>query len=442
MESSMTQGPIRKQIVMFTIPIMLSIFLQQFYSMADSIIVGNYVGELALASVGTNIPAVGIFTGVAIGMTTGCSIVVSQYFGAKKRQEIRHAVASSFIINLLLGLAVTAIAEIFAGLFFKYVLNASGDLFDFAVLYFRIYCISLIFQFVYNTVTNLLRSVGDSKAGLYFLLISAIINIALDLVFVIGCGMGVVGAAIATVIAQAAAAVVSFIYMQKKYELLRLEAIDFKYDKEMGALAIKFGIPVIIQQCSIFLGQIIVQRLVNSFDMTAGYAAAIRIENIVLIPVFAFNAGMSMFTGQNVGAREYERVSSAVKKILVVGLCICLSLSAITYLFSEQLIGWFGVSGEALQAGYGYLHFCSMIFWIFCAYMVINGAIQGAGDVNFTTFNSFSGLVIRCVIAYCMAYLWGFGGAGVWLSVPISWGYSLILASLRYMSGKWKEKGV
>ena len=210
----------------------------------------------------------------------------------------------------------------------------------------------------------------------------------------------------------------------------------------MGALAMQFGVPIVIQQCAIYIGQIVVQRLVNSFDMTAGYAAAIRIENIVLIPVFAFNAGMSMFAGQNVGAGEWKRVSEGLKNTLVIGLCVCLALGTMTFIFTTPLIALFGVTKEAMWAGYGYLHFCSFCFLLFCTYMIINGVIQGAGDVNFTTFNSFSGLIIRCVIAYCMAYLWGFEGAGVWLSVPISWGYSLILAVGRYASGKWKEKAI
>ncbi|MCR4843219.1 MAG: MATE family efflux transporter [Eubacterium sp.] len=442
MEPTMTQGPIRKQIILFTLPIMLSIFLQQFYSMVDSIIVGNYVGELALAAVGTNVPAVALFTGVAIGMSTGCSIVTSQLFGAGKLDDVKKAVASSFILNAALGIAVTVLAEVFAGLFFQYVLNAEGELFNQAVLYFRIYCVALLFQFLYNTATNLLRSVGDSKAGLYFLLISSVLNIVLDLVFVLVLHAGITGVAVATAISQAVAAVVSIIYMETRYETLRVGLSELKYDAEIGGLAIRFGIPVIIQQCAISLGQIVVQRLVNTFDMTAGYAAAIRIENLVLIPVFAFNAGMSMFTGQNVGAGRWERVSEGLKNIVGIGFAVCVVLSAITFIFSTPLIALFGVSDEAMWAGYGYLHFCSCIFWIFCVYMTINAVMQGAGDVTFTMFNSFSGLIIRCVVAYVMAYFFGFGGSAVWISVPISWGYSLILSVLRYFSGAWKTKAV
>ncbi|MCR5784816.1 MAG: MATE family efflux transporter [Eubacterium sp.] len=442
MEQSMTQGPIRKQIILFTLPIMLSIFLQQFYSMVDSIIVGNYVGELALAAVGTNVPAVGLFTGVAIGMTTGCSIVASQLFGAKKGDDVKKAVASSLILNIILGIVVTFIAEVLAGVFFKYVLNAEGELLENAVLYFRIYCIALVFQFLYNTVTNLLRSVGDSKAGLYFLLISSGMNIVLDLVFVIVLKTGIAGAAVATVISQAVAGIVSLIYMETKHEALKVSLSELKYDREIGSLAIKFGIPVIIQQCAIYLGQIVVQRLVNTFGMTAGYAAAIRVENIVLIPVFAFNAGMSMFAGQNVGAGEWKRVSDGLKNIVGIGFGICALLSIVTFVFSRPLISLFGVTDDAMWAGYGYLHFCSCVFWIFCVYMIINAVMQGAGDVTFTMFNSFSGLVIRCAVAYVMAYFLGFGGSAVWVSVPISWGYSLILSLFRYRSGKWKEKAV
>lgn len=438
----MTTGPIRKQIILFTIPIMLSILLQQLYNLVDSIIVGNFVSENALASVGTSAPVTALFVAVATGMSTGCSIIISQMFGAKQTDSIKRAVSTALILNGILGLAFTVVALCAGRFIFSTLLNLSDALMGEAMTYFRIYCLGLLFQFIYNIIAAILRSVGDSKASLYFLLASSCTNVALDLVFIICFRWGVMGAALATILSQLLACVLSLAYMHRKYELFRLKLSELRYDKEMGVLALKLGIPAALQQCVVSLGQMAVQRLVNTFDMTSGYAAAVRLENITLIPVFGLNAGMATFTGQNIGAKREDRVSEGLKNTLAIGLLCCAVLGAVTFLFSEELVSLFGVSGFGLTVGAGYTHFCAPCDLIFCAYMIINAVIQGAGDVNFTTFNSMSGLLLRCICAYVMAYLTPIGYAGLWVSVPISWGYSLVLSAFRYRGRKWLTKAV
>ena len=361
----MTTGPIRKQIILFTIPIMLSILLQQLYNLVDSIIVGNFVSENALASVGTSAPVTALFVAVATGMSTGCSIIISQMFGAKQTDSIKRAVSTALILNGILGLAFTVVALCAGRFIFSTLLNLSDALMGEAMTYFRIYCLGLLFQFIYNIVAAILRSVGDSKASLYFLLASSCTNVALDLVFIICFRWGVMGAALATILSQLLACVLSLAYMHRKYELFRLKLSELRYDKEMGVLALKLGIPAALQQCVVSLGQMAVQRLVNTFDMTSGYAAAVRLENITLIPVFGLNAGMATFTGQNIGAKREDRVSEGLKNTLAIGLLCCAVLSAVTFLFSEELVSLFGVSGFGLTVGAGYTHFCAPCDHIF-----------------------------------------------------------------------------
>ena len=347
----MTTGPIRRQIVLFTIPIMLKILLQQLYNMVDTIIVGNFVGENALASVGTSTPVTALFIAVATGMSTGCSIIISQMFGAKQTENIKRAVSTALILNGALGLVFTAVAHAAAGFIFSVMLNLDAALLADAVTYFHIYCLGLLFQFLYNAAAAILRSVGDSKASLYFLLASSVTNIILDLVFILCFRMGVAGAALATVLSQALACVLSLVYMHRKYEFLRLSLSELRFDREMGALALKLGIPVALQQCVVSLGQLAVQRLVNTFGMTSGYTAAIRLENIVLIPVFGLNAGMATFAGQNIGARREDRVSKGLWNTLVIGLARCAVLGMVCVLFAPELVSLFGVSGFGLTVG-------------------------------------------------------------------------------------------
>ena len=442
MEKSMTSGPIRKQIWLFTIPIMLGILLQQLYNTVDSVIVGNFVGENALASVGTSAPVTALFVAIATGMSTGCSIIISQMFGAKQTQNIKKAVSTALILNTILGLVFTVIAYAATSVIFSALLNLDQSLLADAVTYFHIYCLGLVFQFLYNIAAAILRSVGDSKASLYFLLAASVTNMLLDLVLIICFHMGVAGAALATVISQFISCVLSLVYMHRKYEMFRLSRSELKYDSEMGKLALKLGIPAALQQCVVSLGQIAVQRLVNTMGMTAGYTAAARIESFVLIPIQGFNTGMSTFSGQNIGAKREDRVHDGLKSTLVMGIACCLILGAIAFLFAPQLVTLFGVGGFGLTVGTSYLRFCAPCYLLFCGYMIINAVMQGAGDVNYTTFNSLSGLAIRCIFAYALAFLTPVGCAGLWVSVPISWGYSLVLSIFRFRGKKWLTKAV
>ena len=438
----MTEGCIWKQILLFTLPLMAGNFLQQLYNAVDGIVVGNFVGENALAAVGTCSPVTMLFLAIAMGMSTGCSILISQLYGAKKFEDMRQAVSTGLILVGGLGLVLSVVGGVVAKWVLYNVLSVPAEILPDATAYFAIYCFGLVFQFVYNIVSFILRSLGDSSATLYFLLVSSVTNIVLDLLFVVVFHWDVPGVAIATVIAQALCAVVSVVYMFKKHPALRFGKGEFRFHKDKCRLALRLGIPTTMQQCLISFSHVATQRVVNDFAITAAYTAGVRVENFVLIPIFAFNVGLATFTGQNIGAGKLKRVQKGLFVTEGMGIVVCACISVLAHVFAYPLVGLFGVEGDALATGVQYVRFVAPWLLVFCIYIICNGVLQGSGDVVFTASNTITSLIIRCVFTYALAYLTSLGGAAAWVSAPIGWGYSLILSGCRYKWGPWRKKAV
>lgn len=445
---SMTEGKEWKLILLFTLPLMAGNFLQQLYHTVDGIIVGNYVGADALASVGTCSPMTMLFIALAMGMSAGCSIVVSQYFGARQMDEMRRAVSTSILLLVAMGLVLSVVGVAAARPLLQHVLNVDARYLENAVLYFSIYAVGLVFQFTYNIFAAILRSLGDSSATLYFLLVSSVTNIALDLLFVRVFSWGVAGAAVATVISQGVSAVVCVVYMFKKHAILRYEKGEFGFHRDKFILSLRMGIPTMLQQCVISCGHMAIQRLINTFEVTnlglmAGFTAAVRIENFVLIPVFGFNMGMATFTGQNMGAGQIKRVKRGLWSTELMGNLCCMALGAAAFLGARPLVELFGLSsGSGLEYGMAYVRFISPLFCIFCFYLILGGVIQGAGDVLWSTIATISSLVFRIAAAYFLAYHTPVGYQAAWVSVPLGWLWALIILAARYRSGGWQRKGI
>lgn len=439
---AMTQGTEWKLILLFTLPIMAGQFLQQLYNTVDGLIVGNFVSEDALSAVGTCAPVTMLFIAIALGMSTGCSIIISQYYGAGKLEELRRAVSTSLILLIGMGLVLSVVGGAVAKWLLQNVLAVKAEILPDATAYFAIYCVGLVFQFAYNIVSFILRSLGDSKATLYFLLVSSVTNILLDLLFVLAFNWGVPGVAIATVIAQALSAVVSLVYMFKKYEILRFSRKELRFHRDMGLTALKLGIPTTLQQCVVSFGHIAIQRIINDFDITAAMTAATRIENFVLIPIFSVNAGMATFTGQNLGAGKLDRVKRGLRGGWTMSAAAAGTLGVVVLVLGGFFAGWFGLEGESVVIAERYLRFTALFIWIFALHMATSGALQGAGDVVFTAFATVASLVLRCVATYLLAYLTPLGMRAVWLAVPIGWGFNFCLTITRYKFGPWRDKGL
>lgn len=441
---SMTEGSEWKLILLFTLPIMAGNFLQQLYNAVDGIIVGNYVSEAAFTSVGACHQLIMLFLGLSVGMSAGCSILISQYYGAKQMENLRQAASSSLILMGCIGLFLSVVGGGVSRWLMGSVLQVPSHLLADATAYFSIYCYGLVFQFIYNGVAALLRSIGDSSATLYFLAISAVTNVALDLLFVVVFHWGVVGVGVATLIAQGLCAVASLVYMAWRHPIFRFGRGEFRFYKDKGALALKLGIPATLQQSVVSFGNLAIQRLVNSFGQTvmAAFTAGVRLNQFIMIPIFGFNVGISTFTGQNVGAGKLDRVASARRQTLAMSAASCLITSFASVALAVPLVRLFGLDGPSLELGVRFIRDIAPLFLIFSLQQPSLGLLQGSGDVRFTAATTLLNLVVRVIASYWLVLGTSLTYRGLWLGMPIGWMVALLLCLVRYYSGVWKTKSL
>ena len=444
MAIDMTKGSEAKAITAFALPIMGGFLLQQLYNTVDSVVVGRTLGQAALSAVGTCSPLTMLAVSFATGLCNGESIVLSQFYGAKKYGDLRNALSTSLILLTALSVAVTVLGLCFARGLLGGLLSVPDEIIDGSMQYFTVYCVGLVFQFIYNVIAAALRSVGDSRATLLFLMISSVLNIILDLLFVLVFRWGIAGTAIATVISQAVSAAVSVHYILKKYAFFRFGRGDFVFDGEKCRMVLKLGVPTMVQMCIVSGGNVLVQKVTNSLGTVAIAAAtaAGRIENYMFIPCQGFNNGVGTFTGQNMGAGNIDRVISGMKKTLKIVVPLAFVLAAALFLFAGPLVSVFGVMDDALELGEMHLHFIAPFFVLFTAYMVFAGVLTGSGDVLASTSITLSGLALRviCANVFCYVFRWGF--RSLYYAIPVGWVLCFILALVRYFGGKWKSKAL
>lgn len=436
----MTAGTEWKHILLFAIPVMLGNLLQQFYTAADGVIVGRFVGENAFSSIGTTQSLTFLCLAFAIGMGVGASVVTSQYFGAGKDDSIPLVIDTALILSGCLGIIVSILAIILAPAFISTLLKVPQHLMADAVLYLRIYALSLVFSFIYNCIAAILRGMGDSKATLYFLLVSALLNIALDLLFVAVFNWGVAGAAVATSISQTACAVVSYAYLRKRFK----PNIGRHFDFEIFKLIVRLGFPSALQQSIVSFGHIAMQRLVNGFGQAsiAAYTAGNRLDNFMFVPIQGLGTALSSFTGQNIGAGNLHRTKRGLRYTLLFSLSIAVVLGVLLFIFASPVVSLFSLSGESLARGIEQVRFYSVTFWIFAIYMTLGGVFQGSGDVLTQSAITLSALVVRVVLGYIGVYTAVLGYEAAWVTMPVGWIVALTISLIRYFTGGWKKKAV
>lgn len=436
----MTVGTEWKLILLFAIPVMLGNLLQQLYSACDGIIVGRFVGEAALSSVGMTNGVTFLCTAFAMGLGVGSSVVTSQYFGAKREKEIPVVIDTALILAVGVGLVVTLLAIFGGRAFLSGVMNAPEHLLDEATIYLQIYAAAMIFTFMYNVIAAILRGIGDSKATLYFLMVSAITNIILDLLFVAVFKWGVVGAAVATSISQTLCALVSLAYLRRRFKPVK----GHHFDKTACKLILRMGIPSAVQQSIVSLGNIAMQRLVNGFGQAsiAAYTAGNRLDLFMFVPILGMGSSLSAFTGQNIGAGNMKRVKRGLRATLVMSLAIALFISALLKIFAPQVVSLFSLSGEALSRGVEQVRCVTWWFWIFALYMAIGGAFQGAGDVVTQSAITLLTLFVRVSLGYLGVATGILDYEAAWVTMPVGWVVALTVSIIRYVTGGWKKKAV
>lgn len=444
MKHDMIKGSPAKSLFFFALPMVLGNIFQQIYNITDSLIVGNFVGEKALAAVGASFSVTMLFVCIAIGAGIGSSVVISQLFGARRYGETKTAVYTSVIT-----VAAISIVLMFIGVAInKTILRLMGtpsDIYAEAVEYLQIYFYGMLFVFVYNNVSSAFNALGDSRTPLYFLIFSSILNIGLDIWFVAGFGMGVAGAAWATIIAQALAAALALGVLLYKLSKMESEGEVRIFDIKILKSIFKIALPSIIQQSVVSVGMLFVQVVVNRFgsSVVAGYTAATKIDSIAIVPMLGVGNAMSTFTAQNIGAKQPERIKAGYRAALcmvgVMGVAIAVAMIG----FGKQLVGMFmdsESSAAAIAAGAEYISVTACFYLVFGFMNVTNGILRGSGAIMAFVLSSIGSLGIRVAVAFGFANM--LSEMAVWISAPIGWVAAFIFAFAYYKTGKWKEKSL
>lgn len=422
MTNDMTKGNPLKIFIWFSIPLLIGNIFQQLYSMVDTIIVGRFVGVDALAAVGSTGSMFFLVNGMVIGLTSGFSVLVSQKFGAKNETEIRKSVASNITLTLISAIIITVIALIVKRPLLD-LMNTPQNIFKDANTYITIIYIGISTQIAYNMAAGILRALGDSKTPLYFLIISSIINIILDLVFIVKFKLGVAGAAYATNISQGLSAMLCLIYSYRKYQVLRLKKEDFKVEKDYYKTHLKIAIPMGLQFSVTGVGIIIVQGAVNVFgsNVIASYTAASKVLQLVMQPLISFGVTIATYAGQNLGAKRFDRIKKGVKVMNKISIITSLIAGAILVLFSKYFVMLFIENPSAEIIGYTQevLNY-SAVFMIFLGFIfVYRNVLQGMGESFVPMMAGFYELAARSVVAFILPKLIGF--TGICLADPIAW---------------------
>ncbi len=422
MTNDMTKGSPLKIFIFFSIPLLIGNIFQQLYSMVDTIIVGRFVGVNALAAVGTTGSMFFLVNGMILGLTSGFGVLVSQKFGAKDEPGIKKAVASNIILTVISTIIITLIALLVKNPLLK-LMNTPDNIFKDANIYITIIFAGIITQAIYNMAAGILRALGDSKTPLYFLIISSVLNIILDLVFIAKFNMGVAGAAYATNIAQGFAAVLCIIYSYRKFKILRLKKEDFNVEKEYFKIHLKIGIPMGLQFSVTAVGIIIVQSAINVFGSTviAAYTASSKVLQLVMQPAISFGVTIATYAGQNLGAKRFDRIKYGIKIMNKVSIISSLIAGFVLVFFGKYFVMLFIESPTPEIYSYAQQVFnYSAIFFIPLGFILVyRNVLQGMGDSFIPMIAGVAELLARAVVAFTLPKFIGF--VGICLSDPVAW---------------------
>ena len=441
MIKDLTEGKPQSVLWKFSIPMFISVIFQQLYNIADSVIAGKFAGEDALAAVGASYPITMIFMAIAVGSNIGCSVIISQLFGAKKYDKMKTAISTTIISSIVLS-AILTVLGIVGSKGLLHIINTPDNIFGDGDLYLRIYIGGFLFLFLYNVATGIFTSLGDSKTPLYFLMGSSMVNVALDILFVAKFHLVVAGVAWATFIAQGIACVLALITLYSRVRSVRtserIELFSLDMLKRISAVAV----PSILQQSFISIGNIFIQSIINSFgsSVIAGYSAAIKLNTFTLTSLTTLGNGISNFTAQNIGAGKSHRVNDGFKAGMKLAIIVAIPFFIAYFVFSHTMLSLFlnEDSSVAFATGTMFLRIVSPFYFIIAVKLISDGVLRGAEAMKQFMIATFTDLILRVVLAYILARCWG--ATGVWLSWPFGWCMGAILSFLFYKRGSWNEE--
>lgn len=441
MNKDLTSGKPSSVLWKFCLPLFGSIIFQQLYNIADSFVAGKFIGNDALAAVGNSYEITLIFIAFAFGCNIGCSVVVSNFFGAKKYGEMKTSVYTSLIAGGVLCGVLMMFGSIFCGGLLR-LINTPENIFADSKLYLDIYIYGLPFVFFYNIATGIFSALGDSKTPFVFLACSSVANIGMDILFVAAFKMGVAGVAWATFLCQGVSCVLAVLFV-----VLRLKKIGAGEKTKLFSFAILgkvavIAVPSILQQSFISVGNIVIQSVINTFgsEVMAGYSAAVKLNNMVVTSLTTLGNGISNYTAQNMGAGKHARVKQGFRAGLAIVWIICVPVCALYLIAGKYLMYAFldDVSGAALKTGLTFLRVISPFYFVIAAKLVADGVLRGSGMMKQFMIATFTDLILRVALAEVLA-LTPLGTTGIWMAWPCGWCVSAVLSIIFYRGGAWNK---
>lgn len=441
MNKDLTQGKPEKVLWQFCLPLFGSIVFQQLYNIADSLVAGKFVGENALAAVGNSYEITLIFIAFAFGCNIGCSVIVSQFFGAKAYKEVKTSVYTTIVSSAMLCAVLMFFGIQSSGKLLSFIHTPEEILAD-SKLYLDIYIWGLPFLFFYNIATGIFSALGDSKTPFFFLAASSISNILVDIIFVKSFRMGVPGVAWATFLCQGVSCVLAMFFVLKRIIQIQTEGKVELYSWEIFKKITVIAVPSILQQSFISIGNIIIQSVINGFGpgAIAGYSAAVKLNNLVITSFTTLGNGISNYTAQNIGANFLLRVKSGFRAGCKMVWILCLPVVVLYTVFGSLLVKFFmdQPSEAALNAGVQFLLILAPFYFVISTKLVADGILRGAGLMKEFMIATFTDLILRVVLT--IAFSQFFGLTGIWFSWPIGWSVAMILSVFFYIRGSWSGK--
>lgn len=446
----MTEGQPWKKIVAFTLPMLIGNVAQQLYNTVDSIVVGKYVGDNALAAVGSASPIFNLLLVLFVGIAMGAGIMVSQYYGSRDRENLSKTIGSSITLTGLASVILMIVGTL-AVRPVLILLDTPESILDWCTSYLVILVLGIAGLAYYNILCGILRGLGDSLSALVYLLIATVINIVLDILFVAGFNMGVAGVALATVIAQLISAVLCMMKLRKMTDLFDMKKQYIKPDKENILMVIRLGLPSGLTQAIFSLAMVVVQSLTNSFGemIIAANVIIMRVDGFAMMPNFSFGTAMTTYAGQNVGAREYDRVKQGAKQGTLIAVGTSAVITGLILLFGPYLMGIFTNTKELAQLSADLMRILAVGYIAMAVTQSLSGIMRGAGDtVTPMWISLLTTVAVRVPLAYGLAYLTRTAELpqgryeSLWISLLTSWVLGAVITFVFYKMGHWKKKAV
>lgn len=442
MNKDLTEGRVAPILIKFALPLLLSMVFQQLYNIADSLVAGKFISEEALAAVGNSYEITLIFIAFAFGCNMGTSILVSQFFGAKRYDDVRLAITTSYISTFVLVVVLT-ICGILGTDGLLSLINTPQEIFADSALYLDIYIYGLVFLFFYNLATGVFSALGDSRTPFVFLAISSTANIFMDILFVTAFSMGVDGVAWATFICQGVSCILANAVLVKRISSMTKGLEKGRlFDRRMFFKFIYLAVPSILQQSFVSVGNILVQTIINSFGsaVIAGYSAAIKLNNLVITSTTTLANAVSSFTSQNIGAAKYERVVSGWRVGIAFTECMLIPIILLFTLGADLVLRIFldDVSSLAMATGRSFLLIVAPFYLVVAIKNISDAVLRGAGDMKPFMADTFIDLLLRVGLSWLFSSYWG--TVGIWLSWPVGWSVATVISIFFYLSGHWKKR--